>query len=198
MIDPQPVTLEGFGVTLEPLLTHHTPALQEAAADGVLWTLAYTSVPGPEDTADYVASALEGLEAGHMLPWVVRVTGSGQIVGSTRYHDIVRDAKRVEIGYTWYAASFHGSYVNPACKLLLMRHAFAHLGCGVVGLRTDDANVRSQRAITKLGARRDGAVRHSRRRRDGTIGDTVYFSVLQSEWPEVESGLLERLDRVDG
>ena len=122
---------------------------------------------------------------------------SGKIVGSTRYHDIVADIGRVEIGYTWYSASYHGTHVNPACKLILMRHAFGTLGCGVVGLRTDDANLRSQRAIEKLGVHRDGSIRHSRRRKDDTISETVMYSLLRAEWPDVEVRLVERLSQLD-
>jgi RimJ/RimL family protein N-acetyltransferase len=198
MIDPRPVVLEGFGLRLEPLEPAHEAELESAAADGRLWELVYTSVPEPGAARQYIAEALEGRKAGHMLPWAVRLSASGQIVGSTRYHDIVADVDRVEIGYTWYAASHHGTHVNPACKLLLLRHAFEGLGCGVVGLRTDDTNLRSQGAIEKLGARRDGLIRHSRRRRDGTVGGTVMYSILRTEWPAVERGLAERLARLRG
>lgn len=196
----EPVTLRGEGVTLEPLARHHAEALAEAAADGALWQLWYTSVPRPDpaDAARYVEQALAGQGAGHMLPWVVREEGSGTVVGSTRYHDVMPAADRVEIGYTWYAARYQRSHVNTTCKLLLFRHAFEHLGCRVVGLRTDNFNFRSQRAIEALGAHRDGVIRHNKPRADGSVGDTVMYSVLAHEWPDVERCLTLRLARHGG
>ncbi len=189
----QPVTLEGHGVRLEPLAPAHADALAEATRDGALWTLWYTSVPAPHETAAYIETALAGQAAGHMLPWAVRDLAHDVIVGSTRYHDIVPAARRVEIGYTWYAARMQRTHVNAACKWLLLRHAFDTLGCGVVGLRTDRFNVRSQRAIEALGAQRDGVVRHHQARRDGTIRDSVMYSILAHEWPDVARGLEARL-----
>lgn len=197
MIRPRAIVLEDFGIRLEPLQRAHEAELEAAATDGSLWELDYTSVPEPGATAAYIEQALQGQEEGTMLPWVVRLGPSGKIVGSTRYHDIVADIGRVEIGYTWYSASYHGTHVNPACKLILMRHAFGTLGCGVVGLRTDDANLRSQRAIEKLGVHRDGSIRHSRRRKDDTISETVMYSLLRAEWPDVEVRLVERLSQLD-
>lgn len=198
MIHPAPVTLEGSGVRLEPLSTAHEPALREAAADGRLWELWYTAVPAPEHTAKYIADALSGQQAGHMLPWVVRELSTGAVVGSTRYHDIVAPIDRVEIGYTWYAARWQRSHVNTACKLLLLDHAFDALGCRVVGLRTDNFNFRSQRAIAALGAHLDGVLRHHQARRDGTVRDSVMFSILAAEWPDVERHLETRLQRHGG
>lgn len=198
MIHPAPVTLEGSGVRLEPLSTAHEPALREAAADGRLWELWYTAVPAPEHTAKYIADALSGQQAGHMLPWVVRELSTGAVVGSTRYHDIVAPIDRVEIGYTWYAARWQRSHVNTACKLLLLGHAFDALGCRVVGLRTDNFNFRSQRAIAALGAHLDGVLRHHQARRDGTVRDSVMFSILAAEWPDVERHLETRLERHAG
>src|SRR5689334_19312518 len=136
MKEPRPVTLEGHGVRLEPLAKEHRDALAAAAADGALWELWFTSVPRPEETERYIAQALGGLEAGHMLPFVVREVKSGAVVGSTRYHDIVREAHRVEIGYTWYGRRWQKTHINSACKLLLFSHAFDALECNVVGLRT--------------------------------------------------------------
>ena len=164
MIKPSPVTLEGQGVRLEPLAPGHHDALAAAAADGKLWELWVTSVPEPGQTHSYIAGALAGQEAGHMLPWAVRELGSGAIIGSTRYHDIILEADRVEIGYTWYAQAWQRSHVNTACKLLLLGHAFGTLGCKVVGLRTDNFNFASQRAIEALGAKKDGVIRHQHRR----------------------------------
>jgi len=195
MIDPRPVTLEGHGVRLEPLTAAHAPGIAAAAADGALWELWYTSVPRPEEAAAYVATALEGREAGHMLPWAVVDAATGAVVGSTRYHDIVPAIDRVEIGYTWYAQSRQRTHVNTACKLLLFGHAFESLGCQVVGLRTDNFNFGSQRAIAALGAKKDGVIRHHAARRDGTVRDSVMFSVLASEWSDVKRHLALRLAR---
>lgn len=200
MIAPAPVTLEGHGVRLEPLAVEHRDALAAAAADGRLWELWFTSVPTAEETAGYIAQALAGQAAGTMLPWAVRDLATGAIVGSTRYHDIVAPADRVEIGWTWYAASRQRSHVNTACKLLLFTHAFEDLGCAVVGLRTDNFNFASQRAIEALGAKKDGVLRHHWPRRDGSVRDSVIYSLLAGEWPEVRKHLAARLarHRLDG
>ncbi|HUK62605.1 MAG TPA: GNAT family protein [Dongiaceae bacterium] len=195
MISPSPVTLEGHGVRLESLAESHEPALRAAAADGRLWELWYTAVPAPDLTAKYIADALAGQRAGHMLPWVVRELGTNTIVGSTRYHDIVAIVDRVEIGYTWYAKSWQRSHVNTACKLLLLGHAFETLGCQVVGLRTDNFNFASQKAIAALGAHFDGVIRHHQARRDGTVRDSVMFSILAAEWRDVKRHLITRLER---
>jgi RimJ/RimL family protein N-acetyltransferase len=173
----------------------HEDGLRDAAVDGRLWELWYTSIPEPEEVKTYIAAALAGQEAGHMLPWAVRELESGVIAGSTRYHDIVAEIDRVEIGYTWYAKRWQRSHVNTACKLLLFEHAFEVLGCAVVGLRTDNFNFASQRAIEALGAKKDGVIRHHHPRRDGTVRDTVMYSVLASEWPDIKRYLRFRLER---
>jgi RimJ/RimL family protein N-acetyltransferase len=195
MIKPQAITLEGHGVRLEPLSRQHHDALQAAAADGQLWELWFTSVPRPEETHAYISAALGGLEAGHMLPFAVRELSTGEIAGSTRYHDIIAAADRVEIGYTWYAKRWQKTHVNSACKLLLLGHAFDQLGCKVVGLRTDNFNFASQRAIAALGAKLDGVIRHHVPRRDGTIRDSYLYSILLHEWPDVKRHLERRLSR---
>jgi len=195
VIHPKPATLEGHGVRLEPLTGQHEKGLAEAARDGKLWELWYTSVPEPEKTRAYIDTALAGQKAGDMLPWVVLDPKSGSIIGSTRYHDIIAAADRVEIGYTWYAARWQRSYVNTACKLLLFEFAFEKVQCKVVGLRTDNFNWQSQRAIERLGAKKDGVIRHHWPRRDGTVRDTVIYSVLAAEWPDVKRHLLFRLGR---
>ena len=195
MISPRPIVLERGSVRLEPMSAEHIPGLQEAARDGVLWELWFTVVPPPNETAAYVSAALQGLEDGHMLPWVVRDLESGAVVGSTRYHDIVADIDRVEIGYTWYAKSRQRSHVNTTCKLMLLEHAFETLGCKVVGLRTDNFNFRSQRAIEGLGAKKDGVIRHHKARPDGTVRDTHMYSILLAEWPDVKRHLQLRLKR---
>ena len=195
MIKPQSTTLEGHGVLLEPLSSKHRDALAKAAADGKLWELWFTSVPEPAQAQAYISAALAGQEAGHMLPFAVRDMASGEIVGSTRYHDIVREADRVEIGYTWYAGSSQRSHINTACKLLLLAHAFDALGCKVVGFRTDNFNFASQRAIAALGAKLDGVIRHHQPRRDGTVRDSFMYSILAREWPDVKRHLELRLKR---
>lgn len=172
----------------------HAGALESAARDGELWQLWYTTVPEPGQFEAYISTALQGLAEGHMLPWVVR-DESGDIVGTTRYHDIVPVIDRVEIGYTWYAARCQRSHVNTICKLMLLEHAFDDLGCAVVGLRTDNFNFRSQRAIEALGAKRDGVLRHHAVRRDGTARDTYLYSILRHEWPDVRRHLELRLSR---
>ena len=152
-------------------------------------------MPEPEKTRAYIDTALEGQSAGHMLPWVVRESSSGKIVGSTRYHDIIPAADRVEIGWTWYAQRVQRTHVNTVCKLLLFEYGFEKLGCQVIGLRTDNFNFRSQRAIEALGAKKDGVIRHHWLRRDGSIRDTVMYSVLVHEWPDVKKHLFFRLRR---
>ena len=198
MIAITPTTLEGHGMRLEPLGPQHQDDLRAAASDGNLWELWFTSVPAPDQAGTYIGAALDGLKAGHMLPWAVRELTTGAIIGSTRYHDVVADIDRVEIGYTWYAKAWQRTHANTACKLLLFTHAFDTLGCQVVGLRTDNFNFASQRAIAALGAKQDGVLRHHQRRRDGTVRDSVMFSVLRSEWPDVRRHLEGRLARNQG
>lgn len=195
MITLHPVTLEGHGVRLEPLTYEHHDDLAVAAADGKLWELWFTMVPAPGETRAYIAEALAGQAQGHMLPWAVRELSSGTIIGTTRYHDIVAAIDRVEIGSTWYGQGWQRTHVNTGCKLLLLSHAFDTLGCKVVGLRTDNFNLTSQRAIEALGAKKDGVIRHHRARRDGTVRDTVMYSILATEWPDVKRHLALRLAR---
>jgi len=195
MIHPKPATLEGHGVRLEPMEPQHADALAEATQDGRLWEFWYTSCPEPDKAADYVAKALVGQQEGHMLPWVVRQLSTDRIVGTTRYHDVVPAVDRVEIGWTWYAQSVQGTTVNSACKLLLLEYAFDKVGCEVVGLRTDNFNFRSQAAIAGIGAKRDGVLRHHFIRRDGTVRDSVMFSILKSEWRDVRRHLELRIAR---
>ena len=197
MIDVRPIALEGGGIRLEPLTGDHHDALAEAAADGLLWELWFTAVPPPDGMRAYIADALKGQQDGHMLPWVVRdMTHAGVIIGSTRYHDIVPRIDRVEIGHTWYAQSRQGTHVNTTCKRLLLAHAFETLGCRVVGLRTDNFNFRSQRAIEAIGGKRDGVIRHHHPRRDGSVRDTVMYSILATEWPDVRKHLTTRVTRL--
>lgn len=190
-----PITLTARGLKLVPLTLEHEPGLRAAAADGELWKLRITSVPEPEQTAAYIASALEMHAAGHRLAFAVTDEASGTVLGSSSFHDILPAVKRLEIGYTWYAARCQRTHVNTTAKLLLMTHAFETLGCHVVGWRTDNFNFASQAAIERLGARKDGVIRGHALRRDGTIRDTVMYSLRCGEWPEVKAQLLYQLDK---
>ena len=186
----QPVVLQDHGVRLEPLSPAHEDGLRAAAADGELWKIRVTSVPEPENTRAYIDTALQMRAEGHRLAFAVFDEASGRIVGSTSYHDIVPAVRRVEIGWTWYARSVQRSHVNTTCKLLMMGHAFDTLGCAVVGWRTDNFNFASQRAIERLGAKKDGVIRGHALRRDGTVRDTVMYSMTAGEWPEARAQLL--------
>lgn len=198
MRPPEPVTLERAPVRLEPLSLDHVDALTEAVRDGELWTLWFTSLPhSADDMAAYVQRALDGLADGAMLPWAVIDAATGTVIGSTRLHDILPHG-RVEIGYTWYAKRAQRSAVNTTCKLLILQHAFETMGAGCVALRTDFYNHTSQRAIERLGARRDGVVRHFQARRDGSPRDTVFYSIIAAEWPDVKRHLEFRLSRHAG
>ena len=190
-----PVTLERGPVRLVPLALEHENGLKAAAADGELWTLRVTSVPEPQDTRAYIETALKMREQGSRLAFAVLDAARGEVIGSTSYHDIVPAVERLEIGYTWYAASRQRSAVNTTAKLLLMQHAFETLGAQLVGWRTDNYNFASQRAIERLGARKDGVLRHHALRRDGTVRDTVMYSLAAGEWPEVKAHLLYQLAR---
>ena len=188
MLNVQPVTLTDGRIRLQPMSLAHVDALKAAAADGELWRLRVTSVPTPEDTQGYVERALAMKDR---LPFVVvDLENDGRIVGSTSYHDILPAVDRVEIGWTWYAKSTQRSHVNTCAKLLLLVHAFETLGAKVVGWRTDNYNFASQQAIERLGAKKDGVIRHHALRRDGTVRDTVMYSVTAGEWPEVKAHLL--------
>ncbi|MBK6615625.1 GNAT family protein [Ottowia sp.] len=185
-----PTVLNAGGVRLEPLALSHEDGLRAAAADGQLWTIRVTSVPEPRETRAYIETALRMHGEGTRLAFAVIDDASGTVLGSTSYHDIVPALRRVEIGYTWYRRSVQRTHVNTTCKLLMMGHAFDALGCAVVGWRTDNYNFASQRAIERLGARRDGVIRHHALRRDGTVRDTVMYSMTAGEWPEARAQLL--------
>lgn len=191
----EPITLTGYGVRLEPLALKHEAGLCAAAADGELWNLRITSVPAPEETRGYIEAALQSREEGHRFAFAVIEEASGTVLGSTSYHDILPAVRRVEIGYTWYARRVQRTHVNTTCKLLLLTHAFDSLSCNVVGWRTDNFNFASQRAIERLGAKKDGVIRGQVLRRDGTIRDTVMYSLHTGEWPEVRSHLNDLLSR---
>lgn len=191
----QPVTLSGRGVELVPLALAHEAGLRAAAADGELWKIRVTSVPEPGQTRAYIEDALKAREAGQRFAFAVCDQATGTVLGSSSYHDILPAVKRVEIGYTWYAARCQRTHINTTCKLLLLTHAFETLDCHVVGWRTDNFNHASQRAIERLGARKDGVIRGHALRRDGTIRDTVMYSLRSGEWPEVKAQLLYMLDK---
>jgi RimJ/RimL family protein N-acetyltransferase len=191
----EPVTLADRGVRLVPLALEHEAGLRAAAADGELWKLRVTSVPEPENTRSYIEAALKMREDGNRFAFAVTDEASGTVLGTTSFHDILPAVKRVEIGYTWYARRCQRTHVNTTCKLLMMSHAFDALGCHVVGWRTDNFNHASQQAIERLGARKDGVIRGHALRRDGTIRDTVMYSLRSGEWPEVKAQLLYLLDK---
>lgn len=191
----EPVTLSMRGVALVPLALSHEDGLRAAAADGELWKLRITSVPEPQETRGYIETALQMREAGQRFAFAVTDEASGQVLGSTSYHDILPAVKRLEIGYTWYAKRCQRTHINTTCKLLMLTHAFDSLGSHVVGWRTDNFNFASQQAIERLGAKKDGVIRGHALRRDGTIRDTVMYSLRSGEWPEVKAQLLYLLDK---
>jgi RimJ/RimL family protein N-acetyltransferase len=188
-------TLTGRHVRLVPLREDHADALRAAAADGALWTLRFTSVPGPGagESEAYIASALAQRDAGVALPFAV-FDAEGEIVGSTRFYDLDRSVPRLKIGYTWYAARVQRTALNTEAKRLLLGHAFDALGCESVTFETSHENLRSQAAIQRLGAQRDGILRAHMRHRDGTLRDTHVFSILRVEWPAVSAGLRAKLE----
>lgn len=194
----QPVTLSRNGIRLEPLTLQHAEGLAQAAADGKLWELRVTSVPTPEDTVTYIETALAMQAAGTRLPFAVVDEASGTVLGCTSYYEMVPAIRRLEVGYTWYAHSVQRSHVNTSCKLMLLTHAFETLQAQVVGWRTDILNTNSQRAIERLGARKDGVLRHHMLRRDGSVRDTVMYSMLAQEWPAAKQYLLQRLAAYSG
>jgi RimJ/RimL family protein N-acetyltransferase len=190
MLWPPEVTLARDGVRLEPLTLAHEAGIRAAATDGQLWNLRVTSVPAPGEERTYIETAQKTRRAFAVIDEV-----TGRVMGSTSYHDTMEAVKRVEIGFTWYAKSAQRSHVNTTCKLLLMAHAFDTLHCNVVGWRTDLFNFDSQRAIERLGARRDGTIRQHALRRDGTVRDTVMYSMTPDEWPEKRGRLEARLKK---
>jgi N-acetyltransferase len=190
-----PITLSLRGIRLEPLALAHEDGLRQAAADGQLWNIRVTSVPEPEHTRKYIEDALTMYQEGKRFAFAVIDEATGKVLGSSSYHDILPAVKRVEIGYTWYAKSVQRSHVNSACKLMLMTHAFETLQCGVVGWRTDNFNFASQKAIERLGAQKEGVLRGHALRRDGTIRDTVMYSMRAGEWAEAKAQLVYQLDK---
>jgi N-acetyltransferase len=191
----KPITLSLRGLRLEPLALSHEAGLRQAAMDGELWKIRVTSVPEPEHTRKYIEDALKMRDDGNRFAFAVIDEATGKVLGSSSYHDILPAVKRVEIGYTWYAKSVQRTHVNSTAKLMLMTHAFETLQCGVVGWRTDNFNFASQKAIERLGAQKDGTIRGHALRRDGTIRDTVMYSMRAGEWAEAKAQLLYQLDK---
>lgn len=195
MIRPEPVVLEHGAVRLEPLGPEHAEGLKTAVQDGELWRLWYTQPPRPDAVEAYIKTALRLQDEGRGLPFAVRDLTADEIVGSTRYHDIALDVGRLEIGFTWYARSRQRTAVNTTCKLLLLSHAFDVLGAKAACFLTHSFNFTSQRAIEALGAKKDGVLRHHRLRGDGVPSDSVVYSILAQEWPDVRRHLEFRLER---
>jgi RimJ/RimL family protein N-acetyltransferase len=190
-----PLTLTGEHVVLEPLAPAHAPALAQAVTDGNLFDLHYTYVPMPDAVDAYIADALASQARGEALPFAVRLSASGELVGSTRYCRADAGNRHVEIGHTWYAARVQRTAVNTECKRLLLQHAFETLHCIAVEFRTHWFNQRSRAAIARLGAKQDGVLRNDRIMHDGTYRDTVVFSIIESEWPAVKRHLALKLGR---
>jgi RimJ/RimL family protein N-acetyltransferase len=193
-----PVVLAGQRVTLEPLAPAHAPELRVAAADGELWRLWYTGVPAPDAVDAWIVAALAMRERDGALAFAVRDRASGAIVGSTRYFHVDAVNRRLEIGHTWYARGVQRTGVNTECKLLLLTHAFEILGCIAVEFRTHHLNFASRAAIARLGAKQDGILRQHQILADGTLRDTVVFSIIAPEWPAVKRHLTFERDRSRG
>jgi RimJ/RimL family protein N-acetyltransferase len=186
-------TLSSNGITLKPLMLSHVTDLMEACQDGELWNINETSVPEPDKVIDYIntADSMPNRQA-----FVVIDESNGKAIGTTSFHDILPTSKRLEIGYTWYAKSYWRTHVNTTCKLMLLTYIFETLKYQTVGWRTDIDNHRSQQAIERLGAKKDGVIRGNRIRRDGIISDTVMYSVVSSEWPQIKPKLVEKSQSV--
>ncbi|ENU80751.1 hypothetical protein F975_01298 [Acinetobacter sp. ANC 3789] len=189
-------TLEHGNIRLKPLSIEHLQGLITATQDGELWNIRVTSAPHPDQVAAYIEHALQQREQQLRQAFAVINTQTGKVLGTTSYHDIVPNIQRLEIGYTWYATSVQRTHVNTTCKFLLLRHAFENLGAQLVGFRTDNFNYRSQRAIERLGAKKDGVLRHHQPRKDGTVRDTVMYSIRAGEWAEIKAHLQDLLQKV--
>lgn len=187
------LSLVGRYAALEPLQVEHDAELLEAAADGALWDLHFTSVPSRDTFHDYLSQALENRQQGTELPFVIRRLSDNKIVGSTRYYRINPAHRNLSIGYTWYSASAQRTAINTECKSMLLTHAFEVLGCIAVMWHTHQDNVRSQTAIQRLGAKHDGILRADMILADGSVRDTYCYSMLRSEWPASQLFLSQRL-----
>jgi RimJ/RimL family protein N-acetyltransferase len=194
-MSPNSITLNGQRARLAPLSQDHLTDLQAAASDGHLWELFFTSVPSPENLTTWFKVAIEQQAKGLALPFTVFDQIQNKVIGATRYCNIDCANKRLEIGYTWYAQSYQRSAINTECKLLLLTHAFEMLDCNAVEFRTDWFNQRSQKAIERLGAKRDGVLRSHMILPDGRVRDTVVYSILKHEWEGVKANLEFKLNR---
>ena len=193
-LPPQPV-LTGALIELRPLEAGHRQALLDAAADGELWNMTLTVVPGEKTIDKYLATALEGRMAGTVMPFVIIERAGGKIIGTTRFWKMDAANRKLEIGHTWLSQSFQRTGVNTEAKYLLLRHAFEGMDCVRVQFTTDELNDRSRAAILRLGARQEGIVRHERIMPDGRKRNSVRFSIIDDEWPEVKAMLLEKMRR---
>jgi len=190
----EPVTLAGRHVRIEPLAREHEPGIRAAAADGELWRLWYTSVPSPEKTVEWFDAALDLRARLGGMPFALRETSTGDVVGSTRYFNVDAANRRLEIGHTWYAKRVQRTAVNTECKLLLLTHAFETLACIAVEFRTHFFNHQSRRGIERLGAKLDGILRSHQIAPNGTLRDTVVYSIIAAEWPTVKAHLNYQLN----
>ncbi|MFJ2987394.1 GNAT family N-acetyltransferase [Collimonas sp. NPDC087041] len=186
-------TLVGQRIRLRPLLATDAPALVAAASDGELWNLPFTVVPSSETVQSYIRTALDGQAAGTVMPFVTEILETGQVIGSTRFWKIDRQHRKLEIGSTWIAATWQGTYVNTEAKFLMLCYAFEVLNCVRVQFTTDEINEKSRRAILRLGAKQEGIVRHERIMPDGRKRNSVRFSIIDDEWPDVRKSLEQKL-----
>ncbi|AMP09231.1 acetyltransferase domain protein [Collimonas arenae] len=186
-------TLVGQRIRLRPLLASDAPALVAAASDGKLWNLPFTVVPSSETVQSYIRTALDGQAAGTVMPFVTEILETGQVIGSTRFWKIDRQHRKLEIGSTWIAATWQGTYVNTEAKFLMLCYAFEVLNCVRVQFTTDEINEKSRRAILRLGAKQEGIVRHERIMPDGRKRNSVRFSIIDDEWPQVRKNLEQKL-----
>ena len=188
-------SLQADSIILEPLSLQHETGLQRACEDGELWNIRMTSVPHRTEVKKYIETALQQKQQQLRVPFAVLGTSDGAVLGTTSFHDILMPVRRLEIGYTWYAKTVQRTHVNTTCKLLLMQYAFEQLNAEKVGLRTDIFNLKSQKAIERLGAKKDGVLRGHALRKDGTIRDTVMYSIVKGEWSNVQAHLKELLNQ---
>jgi N-acetyltransferase len=193
VMSPQRIRLSGNGVTLEPLSPAHTDALIQAASDGELWNIKFTSIPNATSAASYIAEAQAGEQAGTVIAFAIVLAATNTVIGSTRFWKVDRKHRKCEIGFTWIAKSHQGTFVNPAIKYLMLRYAFETMGCVRVQLQTDELNAHSRAAIERLGAKLEGILRQERIMPDGRRRNTARYSIIESEWPEARAALEARL-----
>ncbi|EKR26831.1 acetyltransferase (GNAT) domain protein [Leptospira interrogans serovar Bataviae str. L1111] len=192
---PEPISLIGNHVELHPLKMEHCEALTKTVLDGELWKLWFTLVPSPEAMKQWIEKALKEEKEKSSLPFIVQSKVNGKIIGSTRYMNIEKTDRRLEIGSTWYSKEFQKTFVNTESKFLLLEHAFENLDCIAVEFRTHKLNQNSRRAIERLGATLDGILRNHRTMPNGTLRDTAVYSIISNEWPTIRSHLKFKLER---